>query len=667
MKTFQQALALLQGGQLVPAQIVCSEILSSDPNNVDALHLSGLIAMQMGNPRKAAELIGRSTELDPRNPAAFFNRGSALQTFGAFEAALESYGNALAIDPGFVEAHFNCGTVLLQVKRPAEAVACFDKVLAINPSSPHAYYKRGLALQELRRLDAALESYTQAVKFYPGFIDAHVNRGVVLKDLGQLKAALASYDRAIEINEGSADAHVNRGNVLRDLEERKAALESYDRAIAINPGMAIAHLNRGNVLSELQQFESALADYDRAIEIDPQMAEAHSNRGNALRELDRLEDALISINRAIALRSDFAEAYSNRGALYYRMQRVQEGLASYDQAIAITPDDEVLHSNKALMLLLAGELAQGWALYERRWKRDWQSARKHEVKFASSHWLGTERLSGKTILLYSEQALGDSIHFCRYAPLVADLGGRVILRVQQPLVSLLGSLRGVTQLMSDRELLPDFDYSSSLMSLPAAFRTTLSTIPGSVPYLRSPADKVANWSERLGKKTKLRVGLVWSGGIRPNRPDLWTVNQRRNIPLAKLAALKNIPVEFYSLQKGQPAESDLVRLEQQGWAGPPIIDHTSELHDFTDTAALIENLDLVITVDTSTAHLAGALGKPVWIMNRFDTCWRWLMHRSDSPWYPTLRIYRQPTTGDWDTVVERVRVDLTNLCELGSG
>jgi hypothetical protein len=176
-------------------------------------------------------------------------------------------------------------------------------------------------------------------------------------------------------------------------------------------------------------------------------------------------------------------------------------------------------------------------------------------------------------------------------------------------------------------------------------------------------DKVAFWSERLGEKKRPRVGLVWSGGFRPDRPDLWTVNQRRNIALAKLAALKNLPVEFYSLQKGQPAESDLGRLVAQGWDGPPIIDYTDQLHDFTDTAALIENLDLVITVDTSTAHLAGALGKPVWILNRFDTCWRWLTHRTNSPWYPSLRLYRQPTTGDWDTVVDMVRKDLASLCE----
>jgi tetratricopeptide (TPR) repeat protein len=663
MNKFQQALALLQRGQFVRAQTVCNEILASDPQDVDALHLSGLIALQMGNPRRAAELIGRSTELDPRNSGAFFNRGAAQQAFGALDAALESYDKALAIDQGSVEALFNRGTVLLQVRRPADAAASFERALAINPMSPQTHFKRGLALQQLGRPDAALESYTQAITLDAAYADAHLNRGVALKDLGRLHDALACYDRAIELNERSAEAHLNRGNVLRDLKERKAALESYDRAIAINPGLAIAYLNRGNVLAELQQFEPALADYDRGIEIDPTLAEAHSNRGNALRELDQLEAALTSVNRAIALRGDFTEAYSNRGALFYRMQRVQEALASYDQAIAIAPQDEVSQSNKALLLLLAGDLARGWALYEYRWKKESASAQKDQVDFATSNWQGEASLSGKTILLYSEQALGDTIQFCRYAPLVAQRGGRVILKVQRALINLLGSLRGIAQVVSDREPLPEFDYSCSLMSLPAAFGTVLATIPASIPYLRSPPDKVADWKERLGEKTKPRVGLVWSGGFRPDRPDLWTVNRRRNIALDKFSALKHAPVEFYSLQKGQPADSDLARLTALAWDGPTIIDHTSVLHDFTDTAALIENLDLVIAVDTSTAHLAGALGKPVWLLNRFDTCWRWLMHRPDSPWYPTMRIYRQPTSGDWGTVLENVRKDLMKICE----
>jgi len=237
----------------------------------------------------------------------------------------------------------------------------------------------------------------------------------------------------------------------------------------------------------------------------------------------------------------------------------------------------------------------------------------------------------------------------------------VILEVPEPLVGLLGSLDGVAQLVPYGDLLPPFDLHCPLMSLPLAFRTTLSTIPACVPYLAADRRKVLEWSQRLGERRRLRVGLVWSGGFRPQQPELWPVNRRRNIPLAKLAPLAHTDAQFFSLQKGDAAEAELAGLIAQGWNGPQLTDHSSLLTDFSDTAALVEQLDLVIAVDTSTAHLAGALGKPVWILNRFDSCWRWLLDRTDSPWYPTVRLYRQDRPGDWDSVVQRVRVDLDDL------
>jgi hypothetical protein len=254
--------------------------------------------------------------------------------------------------------------------------------------------------------------------------------------------------------------------------------------------------------------------------------------------------------------------------------------------------------------------------------------------------------------------LGDTIQFCRYAKHVADLGARVVLEVPRALANLLKNLDGVMQLAVRGEPLPPFDYYCPLMSLPLALKTTLTNIPAQIPYLRSSTERVQYWNGALGQRTMPRVGLVWSGGFRPNQPELWAVNDRRNIPLAKLAALKHPAIEFYSLQKGQPAESELAKLIANNWDGPDLRDYTSELHDFEETAALIEQLDLVISVDTATAHLAGALGKPVWILNRFDTCWRWLLDRTDSPWYPSAHLYRQERPGDWEGVVQKVRSDL---------
>jgi hypothetical protein len=309
-----------------------------------------------------------------------------------------------------------------------------------------------------------------------------------------------------------------------------------------------------------------------------------------------------------------------------------------------------------------GNYPQGWADYEWRWKDQQGWIIKEKRNFPQPLWLGETSLAGKSILLQSEQGYGDTIQFCRYAPLVAALGARVMLEVPKALLGLLQSLEGVAQLMVHGEPLPPFDCYCPLLSLPLAMNTLLSDVPARVPYLKPSEAHSRRWQNRLGDRRGPRVGLVWSGGFRPGRPELWSVNDRRNIPLAKFAALKHPGIEYYSLQKGQPAESELEELAAHDWDGPHIKDFTSEIDDFADAAGLIEQLDLVISVDTATAHLAGALGKPVWILNRYDTCWRWLLDRDDSPWYPTVRLYRQERPGDWESVLRRVSSDLQQMC-----
>jgi ADP-heptose:LPS heptosyltransferase len=245
--------------------------------------------------------------------------------------------------------------------------------------------------------------------------------------------------------------------------------------------------------------------------------------------------------------------------------------------------------------------------------------------------------------------------------MLAKLGAKVIFEVQKPLLALMKNVEGVASMTTTGiEPAEPYDYYCPLMSLPHAFQTTLETIPSSIPYIPSDPIKTEYWKNKLGKKDKIRIGLVWSGGFRPDQPEVWATNNRRNLPLEKLTVFKDIDVQFYSLQKGDPAESELVEVLKNGWEGPQIINYASELNDFTDTAALIENLDLVIAVDTSTAHLAAALGKPTWILNRFDTCWRWLQERKDSPWYPSVTLFRQKDQGDWDQVLQKISDELTS-------
>ncbi len=637
--------------------------IAINPAHADAHLNRGEVLRERQQFDAALASYDRAIEVRPDFPAAYINRGIVLESLGRWQAALESYDRAIAINGGAPEAHVNRGNVLRRLNQAHAALASYEQALALQPHLHTAHFNRGIVLAGLGRWEAALASYDRAIAIKADDADAYHSRGEVLRQLGRWEAALASYDRALAINDEHADAHQGRGEALRNLKRLDAALLSFDRAVAIRPDFAVAHINRGIVLEGLRRWDAAVRSYERAIAIAPDSAEAYVNRGNALAELEQFDAALASHDRALAIMPDCAEAHSNRGNVLKQLNQLDAALASYHRAVAIKPNFAQAHENMAFAALLKGDLENGWAHHEWRWKREGISHAGQNAEFARRLWLGAQPLEGKTILLYSEQGLGDTLQFCRYVELVAKLGATVILEVQKPLLSLMSGLAGVSALLHRGSRTPQFDFQCPLLSLPLAFKTTLCTIPARIPYLRPCREKVLYWQAKLGARRGLRVGLVWSGGFRPEHPELWSVNERRNIRLAKLATLEHPDVEFYSLQKGQPAESELAELNAQNWEGPRLTNFTGELNDFSDTAALIENLDLVISVDTSTAHLAGALGKPVWLLNRFDSCWRWLLDRADSPWYPTLKIYRQETAGHWEGVVQRVRADLARLLE----
>ncbi len=548
----------------------------------------------------------------------------ALHREGQFARAQTLYEKILKHEPRHFDALHLLGVIAAQTNNPARALTLIGKAIEINPCSADAFCNQGSAFRALEQFDSALRSYDHAVAIRPDYTEAHCCRGIVLWELRRLDEALKCFARAIELRPSYADAHYNRARVLKDLGQADAALASCAHAIALNETYAEAHDLKGTLHRELGDHEAALNCFERALAANPDYAHAHLNRGNVFIDLYRLDEALESYGRAIALKPDFAEARANR----------------------------------APILLLRGDFAQGWSDYERRWNVRNESNRQQKRKFPQPLWLGKKPIAGKTVLLVAVQGLGDTLQFCRYAPLVARQRATVLLQVQRPLVALLTTLDGVAAVYGDDESLPAFDTYCRMTSLPLAFQTTLSTIPAPIPYLRSSVPKAVQWRQKLGEKVRPRVGIVWSSLSRPNEQEGWSVLDHRIIPLAKLANLRNSAIEFYSLQKGQPAESQLEQLRAVNWDGPDLIDHTAELHDFSDTAALIEQLDLVISVDTSVAHLAGAMGKPVWVLLCFDSCWRWLSQRSDNPWYPTARIYRQKSPGDWEGVIDRVRHDL---------
>ena len=592
-------------------------------------------------------------------PTAALQQALALHRQGRLASARSIYEQILALEPLNAGALHLLGLIEYQTQSPARAVQLMARAVELDPHNAVACCNLGAAQHELKDFRAALESHSRAIAIDARHVDAYYNRGNLFRDMHDLQSALADYDRAIALKADFAEAYCNRGAVLQRLDRLDAALVSYDRAIAIKPDYAQAHRNRGNVLQRLRQPQAALTSCERAIAARPDLAEAHSDRGVILHELRRFEEALASCNRAIALKPRDFEAHSNRGAVLHDLGQLEAALASFDAAIALAPDFAQAHLNKSLTCLLAGDYERGWPEHE--WRSRNESGLRADRHFAQPLWLGEDSIAGKTILLHAERGLGDTIQFCRYVRLVAELGATVILEVQRPLKDLVGRLPGAAQVMARGEALPRFERHCPLLSLPLAFKTTLATIPAQIPYLKADSARRLEWQERLGPRTRLRVGLVWSGGFRPGEPEQWSVNQRRNISLSKLAALEHPQIEFFSLQKGPEAEAELKDAVARSWNGPHITDWSALLEDFSDTAALVEHLDLVISVDTSTAHLAGAMGKPVWLLTRFDTCWRWLLNREHSPWYPTLRLYRQSRPGDWDGVVHRVRLDLERL------
>jgi Tfp pilus assembly protein PilF len=432
---------------------------------------------------------------------------------------------------------------------------------------------------------------------------------------------------------------------LQKLGRFDEALKDYDKALSLKSDHWEAFNNRGNVLQGLGRFDDAIADYSKAISLKPDYVDALSNRGAALKELQQFDEAMVDCNRALSLKPDYVEALNNRGNLLQELRYFDEAMSDYNKAISLKPDYAEAHWNKSLQLLKQGEFPLGWELYEWRWKKT--SAPLLVRKFTQPLWLGKENLCNKTILLHCEQGLGDTIQFSRYAAEVSKLGCRTILEVQEPLFELMKGIEGADELIVNGADLPSFDFYCPLMSLPLAMGTTLETIPSGKPYLRSNDDKLAKWSSRLGQKSKPRVGIVWSGNTKH------TNDHNRSIALEKILSAVPEDYELVSLQK-EVRDADRNALEQS----EELRHFGAELGDFTDTAALCELMDIVVSVDTSVAHLAGALGKPVNLLLPYNSDFRWLLDRHDSPWYPSMKLFIQGPDMLWEPVFEKVNIDL---------
>ena len=482
---------------------------------------------------------------------------------------------------------------------------------------------------------------------HPNHFDCVRRLAMIAVETGRYADAVTLCCQALEINPTSAETYLDMGSAMLRLGQAQAALECLDAAITLDGENAQTHNNRGLALKALGHLEEAQACYRQAIRLDADSKEAWLNLGAVQRQLNLHDAALASYARTIALHPDYARAYVNRGLVLHDLGRLPQAIAQFDTALRIQPGMGEAYWNKALALLTLGDYRAAWPLYEWRWIN--HSTTPPSSDTVPPMWDGSTPLAGKRILVQCEQGLGDTIQFCRYLPLLVDLGAEVIFEAYAPLVGLMQSLTGVAKVIPHNTVCDAVDYRVLLMSLPMVFGTTVGTVPVYEHYLSAPSDTVRKWSDRLGHQQRKRVGLVWRGS--PSHQD----DRKRSLALEQLLAHLPPDFDYVSLQF-QPSASEQATLAQY-----QVIDPAADIADFSDTAAICAQLDLVISVDTSVAHLSGALGIPCWILVTRSADWRWLMDRSDCVWYPKTRIYRQLEAGNWDSALQAVASDLLNV------
>jgi tetratricopeptide (TPR) repeat protein len=522
----------------------------------------------------------------------------------------------------------------------------------MTPSEIQKTFDLALQHHQAGRLYEAQQLYARILAQQPNHADAMHLLGVIAHEVGREKIAVTLIRGAIALNPNLPEAFSNLGNALKDGGRIDEAIAAHRQAIALNPNLPGAHNNLGIALAAQGATDDALAAFRRAIALDPNYPEGHNNLGNSLREKGQLDEAVAAFRRAAEIRPDYAAALSNLANTLKDSGLLDEAIAVYDRAIALNPGSPNPHYSLSLALLARGDFQRGWEEYEWRWKCDVSSFPPRN--FAQPGWDGSP-LQDQTLLLYAEQGFGDAIQFLRFVPLAAKRAKKIVIECQTRLQRLFQANIANCQVVSAGQPLPSFDFHAPFLSLPRILRTASRDVPNAVPYLHADKQNIAYWHRRVEEadysqptgSLHLKIGIAWAG--RPTHKN----DRNRSIDLAQLIPLAKIAgVRFFSLQKGDAAEQIKTRIRNS--AEMDLVDWTAELNDFADTAALIANLDLVIAVDTAVAHLAGAMGKPVWVLLPSIPDWRWMLDRQDSPWYPSMRLFRKKNLGDWETVIANV-------------
>ena len=631
----------MQQGRLDAAQAGAEQILRASPRHSGALHILGVICLQRRQMPDAVRWLKKASQADQRNAMIWATFGYAYFETEAFRDAVDAFQKATKLDPRAHPALHGLGKSLQALGRHQEAAGAFGRAVTLEPHNADYLNDRGVALMESGALQDALREFDAALALAPGFFGAFLNKGLVLKRLGDPNAALVALEQAITLNPSYAPAHNNRAAVLLDLEDYAQALSAAERAIALAPGFAEAWNNRGLAQLGLEQPDAALESFGQAVRCDPANAAAHYNAAGVHWKRSDYAKAAEAYRLSLRVAPAQLMALNDLGLAEAALGNHTVALDCYNRALRVAPDFAEAQFNKSLTCLLLGNFTEGWRLWEARKRK------KIPVGFQDFGlplWTGAQEIAGRCILLHSEQGFGDAIQFIRYAPLLQEKGADVALMVQPELAPL------IRRVMPDMQVVEAVPASAMLqcplMSLPLAFATSLETIPPAPIWAVDDARR-AIWCARLGAGDRPRIGIAWRGSAGHAN------DHNRSMPLRDFLSVADESADWFGIQKAMPT-SDYAAVS----AVSRLRVFDSEITDFEDTAALIAEMDLIITVDTSLAHLAGSMGRECWVMLPFNPDWRWLLDRQESPWYTSLRLFRQKHIGDWAGVLDEVRAAL---------
>ena len=644
----QTGLVHHRAGRFAQASACYGRLLQANPRNADALHLSGVLARQEGRLDVSERLIGTAIQLSAGVSTYHYNLGRTYALQGRSSEAKESYRRAIRMNGRDADSMQMLAQLLDEPGEADEAIKLCKRVIELAPDREAVYLHLAFLLKSRGEMAAALELYGRAVALFPDSSDSHFSLGKTLYEAGRPEESVACYERVLALKPDDTEAHNCLGRVLHERGDLGLARESYLRAVTLNPEFAEALSNLGALQMDAGEYKTGEAVLRRAIALKPDLWNAHCNLGSILARQGDALGAIAAFRTVLMANPRDVPTLCSLGFTLDALGDEAGAASCFRLALEVQPGSSLARFNLSSHLLLEGNFADGWREYEQRWLVR-QFAGKREP-FAQPQWRG-EPIRGARMYVYAEQGLGDTLQFVRYVPMLAELGAEVILEVQPALLELLEGLHPAVRVIVKGERPQEVDWHSPLLSLPGAFGTDLSNIPAPVPYLQVDGGKCAAWSRRLEAADSLRVAVVWTGNPQHTRDRL------RSIPFSQFRRLIAVAgTTFYALQKGLT----MAQRDELAAAGK-VVDLGAELEDFTDTAAIMANLDLVITVDTSVAHLAGALGKPVWILLPHAPDWRWLRERGDSPWYPTARLFRQTVAGRWDSVLDQVERELQAL------